>query len=59
MLAQWKSDGLITRKCLDRNEDMYFFLCTYLIVIVRWAHFATPLIPRYDHRVVWQQMAYE
>ena len=26
MLAQWKSDGLITRKCLDRNEDMYDFL---------------------------------
>jgi hypothetical protein len=25
MLAQWKSDGLITRKCLDRNEDMYDF----------------------------------
>jgi hypothetical protein len=25
MLAQWKSDGLITRKCLDRNEDMYVF----------------------------------
>src|SRR6267378_2639477 len=23
MLAQWKSDGFITRKCLDRNEDMY------------------------------------
>ena len=25
MLAQWKSDGSITRKCLDRNEDMYDF----------------------------------
>ena len=25
MLAQWKSDGLIARKCLDRNEDMYDF----------------------------------
>jgi hypothetical protein len=25
MLAQWKSDGFITRKCLDRNEDMYDF----------------------------------
>ena len=30
MLAQWKSDGLITRKSLDRNEDMLmFFLCRY------------------------------
>src|SRR5467141_1331774 len=29
MLAQWKSDGLrlITRKCLDRNEDMYDSFC--------------------------------
>ena len=27
MLAQWKSDGLITRKSLDRNEDMLFFFC--------------------------------
>ena len=25
MLAQWKSDGFITRKCLDQNEDMYDF----------------------------------
>src|SRR6267378_2388894 len=25
ILAQWKSDGFITRKCLDRNEDMYNF----------------------------------
>ena len=25
MLAQWKSDGLITRKSLDRNEDMLKF----------------------------------
>ena len=25
MLAQWKSDGSISRKCLDRNEDMYGF----------------------------------
>jgi hypothetical protein len=25
MLAQWKSDGFTTRKCLDRNEDMYDF----------------------------------
>jgi hypothetical protein len=23
LLAQWKSDGLITRKSLDPNEDMY------------------------------------
>ena len=26
MLAQWKSDGFIACKCLDRNEDMYDFL---------------------------------
>ena len=30
MLAQWKSDGFIARKCLDRNEDMYDFLSTWL-----------------------------
>ena len=28
MLAQWKSDGFITCKCLDRNEDMYEFFVT-------------------------------
>ena len=33
MLAQWKSDGLITRKCLDRNEDMYDFLSHSYIVL--------------------------
>jgi hypothetical protein len=31
MLAQWKSDGLIARKCLDRNEDMYDFFVTWLV----------------------------
>ena len=30
MLAQWKSDGFITRKCLDRNEDMCDFFVTWL-----------------------------
>ena len=33
MLAQWKSDGLITRKCLDRNEDMYDFFVTYVVLL--------------------------
>ena len=32
MLAQWKSDGFITRKCLDRNEDMYDFFCHIAIL---------------------------
>ena len=33
MLAQWKSDGFITRKCLDRNEDMYeFFGHSYIVL---------------------------
>jgi hypothetical protein len=34
MLAQWKSDGSITRKCLDRNEDMYDFLATGHVAIL-------------------------
>ncbi|KAN0079038.1 hypothetical protein V8E54_005551 [Elaphomyces granulatus] len=34
MLAQWKSDGFMTsRKCLDRNEDMYDFLSYGYIVL--------------------------
>jgi hypothetical protein len=34
MLAQWKSDGFITRKCLDRNEDMYEFFRHIAFVVV-------------------------
>src|ERR1700722_5392837 len=32
MLAQWKSDGFIACKCLDRNEDMYDFFCHIAIL---------------------------
>ena len=34
MLAQGKSDGLITRKSLDQNEDMYFFFVTYYCIVL-------------------------
>jgi hypothetical protein len=34
MLAQWKSDGFIACKCLDRNEDMYYFLLNSYIVLL-------------------------
>jgi hypothetical protein len=31
MLAQWKSDGFIACKCLDRNEDMYEFFGSHML----------------------------
>jgi hypothetical protein len=33
MLAQWKSDGFIACKCLDRNEDMYDIFVTKIATL--------------------------
>ena len=42
MLAQWKSDGFIARKCLDRNEDMYDFFVTYIAILERISNHFLP-----------------
>jgi hypothetical protein len=55
MLAQWKSDGFITRKCLDRNEDMYKFLspgCLGWPFTFQYSHLYSNISLRIDARLL-------